>query len=214
VTQLQKRLKKKFNPIRDLGFIYGVNEKGVDAGVYNFCHDYKIPIAGITCFPWMNGIPDEAGKPPVYIAKDRNEFKKLMSELPHNIIVTGGRGYANVSKDNQALSDKRIPVDVVEAYTYDHISIPAVVEEKGSVDTSVENAAALIKALGCNPFQNTKRVKRVAHTRGEEHPDVFAAVQILKGHLSYIYGQEKSQRLGRDGRPEKRRPITYYEAPQ
>jgi hypothetical protein len=177
-----------FNPVRDLGIIYGVTAEGVDRAIQEYCLEKSIPLVGLTCYDWAEYIPDEAGLPDVYLASDSAEFGKLMADSSNKVVVTGGRAYAanvRVNGEKTEVAERRIPVDLMK--TYANIQIPPVVEDYDNFSTAVLNAAHLSKLMPQgNPWE-WDVVKRAINGRTTDNEDVFVTTQVVRQELQNLY---------------------------
>jgi hypothetical protein len=177
----------EFNPVTDLGIIYGVTPQGVDKGVQDYCLQKSIPIVGLTCYDWAEYVPDEAGLPDVYITKDPASFGRLIADSSNKIVVTGGRSFAaSVKLDGKQAkgADRRIAADLLKSYA--GVIIPPVVPGEDEMSALVTNAAALTKIMGGDPW-NFEVVQRAINGRHTDNPDVFATTHILKKELEKLY---------------------------
>ncbi len=177
---------QEFNPATDVGFLYGVTPEGVDRAVEEFCRQKGIKCAGITAYDWAGHIPDAAGRPPVYLAKDPATFGTLMSDASNKIVVVGGRSYAaNMTMDGRNVGRPyhKVPIDLMAAHGID---VPGVVQDHDNRTAVVINAAKVLKTEpGGNPeewdfvrgAQNIYNVPR----------EVFIFSQVIKQALRGLY---------------------------
>lgn len=176
-----------FNPATDLGFIYGVTPEGVDRAVEEFCQETGIKLAGLSCYDWVKYIPDEAGKPPVFLGKDPAEFGKLMSDGSNKIVVVGGRSYAaniSASGESQAEDRQKVAIDLMAGRG---INVPALALADDNRSTIVLNAAKALKTSpGCNPEEWRDIVDFSRNSRGDSK-EVFILSQVMKSALYNLY---------------------------
>lgn len=177
---------ENFNPETDLAFVYGVTPEGVDRAVEEFCHERGVKAAGITCYDWAQYIPDAAGKPPVFLAKDPAEFGSLMSDASNKIVVVGGRSYAaNMTMDGKDIGRPyhKVPIDIMAAHGID---VPGVVQDYDNRTAQVLNASKVLKTQpGGDPEQWD--FVRGAHNIYNVPRDVFIFSQVLKQGLRALY---------------------------
>lgn len=172
------------NITEDIAFVYGVSKKGVDRAVEEFCAENRIKLIGVTCFDWASDIPDEAGKPPVYLVQNPFAFRQVFLEESDQLIVMGGRHYAAPTKESlKSVTHSRNPVMPVDILAMQGVKVPPIVLSEADRSTyAVENAAALLKA---SDETNPAFYPEVTEGMNSDNDsfEVFALHQILKRRL-------------------------------
>lgn len=186
-----KKEKQDFNPATDLAVVYGVAKQGVDRAVEDLFHKkLGVTCIGLSCYDWAEPSPvgyleDEAGKPPVYLAKDPKEFAKLAFDHSQHVLLVGGRAFAAAALEQPESEDdaahKVIPFDVMASRD---INVPGIVD-LGDGGAQIVNACEVRKIMPGGDMREWPVIKRSSNIH-DLPLHLWAALELLQKQLDAL----------------------------
>lgn len=154
ITPVYEYLEQNGLKLGKMPMVASFSDSGIDQIVHKHAVEKGVDLVTTGPYRFAEYISKEKEFPfSIALTNTVEDYGTLFSKIADITLVTGGRDHAFLfDAQNQFIGNKgtTIPVDLMKLY-YD-IEIPAL-----RPDGSIENAAALLKELGLNPFNDELR---------------------------------------------------------